>query len=322
MATGTGKSLVAIGLAIAASDAGLRVVIRVHLQEIALQFLTAFQIFRPGLKIGMMGLGFRSIEQITIHLVQVQEFIPCDFLIVDEAHHADAPSWEAAAELNRSNDNLREAAFTATPFRSAPRTRFMCQTRMLKTYDVRAYEFGIQDAMRQGWLVPTIIGIEIPTDGFDAEKVVDSYRRYFPHRAALVFPHSVEEATELLDAFTSRGVQSAVVVGDVNRRHERRACIDAYREGGLDVLISPGCLTEGFDVPRAQVAILTRRIWSLPLFIQQIGRITRRWPDKDASFVLDFSKACKRMDVEPAGLEDLATVQRHKYGEYDALKIA
>ena len=53
------------------------------------------------------------------------------------------------------------------------------------------------------------------------------------------------------------------------------------------VLVTVDVVSEGFDVPAASCAILLRPTQSLGLYLQQVGRVLRPAPGKDAALILD-----------------------------------
>jgi superfamily II DNA or RNA helicase len=55
--------------------------------------------------------------------------------------------------------------------------------------------------------------------------------------------------------------------------------------------------TEGFDSPRAQLAILARPTASAPLFVQMVGRVLRPYPGKAKAVVLDVVGATGRHEL-------------------------
>lgn len=75
-------------------------------------------------------------------------FNPDDFgvLIVDESHHATSPSWREVVAHYRKNPELRVAGFTATPDRGD-------QEALGQVFESVAFNYGILDAIKDGWLV-------------------------------------------------------------------------------------------------------------------------------------------------------------------------
>ena len=68
---------------------------------------------------------------------------------------------------------------------------------------------------------------------------------------------------------------------EVSRRERERA-LDAFRCGGLRVLVSSRVLNEGIDVPDADVAIIVGGTQGQREHVQRIGRLLRPRPGKRA----------------------------------------
>jgi hypothetical protein len=63
--------------------------------------------------------------------------------------------------------------------------------------------------------------------------------------------------------------------------------VAAFAAGTVRVLVTVDVVSEGFDIPAASVAILLRPTQSLGLYLQQVGRVLRPSPGKDAAIILD-----------------------------------
>jgi len=75
-------------------------------------------------------------------------FKPTDFgvLICDEVHHATSKSWKEVINYYRQNPDLRVLGVTATPDRAD-------QEALGQVLESVAFEYGILDAIQDGWLV-------------------------------------------------------------------------------------------------------------------------------------------------------------------------
>lgn len=59
---------------------------------------------------------------------------------------------------------------------------------------------------------------------------------------------------------------------------ERRAIIQAYRNGEITYLCNYGVLTEGFDAPETKIVTIGRPTTKRALYAQMVGRGSRPWP--------------------------------------------
>ncbi|WP_423790247.1 DEAD/DEAH box helicase, partial [Listeria monocytogenes] len=67
---------------------------------------------------------------------------------------------------------------------------------------------------------------------------------------------------------------------------QRDEILRKFEHGGVDVLVSCDLISEGFDLPTVEVAILLRPTKSLSLYLQQVGRAIRIAPEKSRTVVL------------------------------------
>jgi superfamily II DNA or RNA helicase len=61
-----------------------------------------------------------------------------------------------------------------------------------------------------------------------------------------------------------------------------------FTDGPVNICISVGILTKGWDFPPIDLVILDRATTSLPLYLQMIGRGSRTSPGKETFTVLDY----------------------------------
>jgi len=171
-----------------------------------------------------------------------------------------------------------------------------------------AYEYSIQDAIRDGWLVPikqffvTIESLDLSPLKKTGGDFTDSDLAGIVNRAAweiaagtlekagdkptLVFVpgrrrgegNDVSPMETVCAAFNSlRPGCAAFISGDPKEtpRELRAELVAKFRQGELQVLISCGVFLEGFDAPNAAVIAMARPTCSRALYSQAIGRGTR-----------------------------------------------
>lgn len=229
-----------------------------------------------------------------------QKFHPNEFglLIVDEAHHAVAPSYLAVQEYFQRNPDLRLLGVTATPDRAD-------ELAMGRVFESVAMEVGIIDMIEGGWLVP-ILQQFVRVEGLDLSRVKttagDLNQRQLAEilneeqkchqvisptleiaagRQTLVFGTSVEQA-ELMAEIANRFQPGCAdwICGDQVKcpRDRRRQILSDFSRGEFQVLVNVGVLLEGYDEPRVEVVACARPTKSRSLYAQMIGRGTRTVP--------------------------------------------
>jgi superfamily II DNA or RNA helicase len=88
--------------------------------------------------------------------------------------------------------------------------------------------------------------------------------------------------------FREAGYTASHIDGGMNEE-ERDGVLKAFEEGRVQVLTSCDLVSEGFDLPAVEVAILLRPTKSLGLYLQQCGRAIRPHPDKEKTIILDHA---------------------------------
>ena len=88
-------------------------------------------------------------------------------------------------------------------------------------------------------------------------------------------------------AFQEVGVAAASVDGSMSVKKRDRVLAD-YAEGQLTMLCACDILSEGWDSPLTEVLLMARPTLSKIVYVQQLGRGTRKAEGKDCLLVFDF----------------------------------
>lgn len=302
--TGGGKTIVMAEILRSLAKRGRRGMVLVHRRELIAQ--TTNKLDLAGVPHGVIAAGF----DLSNHLVQVASVqtlvrrlqrinTPPDLIVIDEAHHATAGSWGRV--LAHWPDALR-LGVTATPVRTDGRglsavfdrlvlgpsvanlidARFLTSARIYAPPVVadligikrRAGDFAVEDAAQR---------LDRPTVTGDA---IAHYRRFASGQQAITFCCSQRHAEHVCESFNAAGINAATLLGSTDPVARDRV-VQAFAAGQLQVLVTVDVVSEGFDVPAASCAILLRPTASLGLYLQQIGRVLRPAPGKQAAVVLD-----------------------------------
>lgn len=229
-----------------------------------------------------------------------------DVVIVDEFHHAAAPTYERLLAHVRPRELL---GLTATPERSDGLSilshfedRIAAELRLWDAIDQHHLSpfvyFGVHDGLDlsnvpwkrgRGYEVAGLTNLYTADDAW-ARRVIDQVLRRAENPATmrvLGFCVSVEHARFMARCFTKAGIASDAVWAD-SSPDERAAALRALREGRLRVLFSVDLFNEGVDVPLVDTLLLLRPTDSPTLYLQQLGRGLRRAEGKRVCTVLDF----------------------------------
>ena len=236
-------------------------------------------------------------------------------IVIDEAHHAAAPSYRRILDYF---DCPFVLGVTATPQRSD-------NTRLTDVFDEIVYYKTIQDLIEEGYLSP-LVGYRIKTDTDISEvathegdyvqsqleeaidnprrnaTIVSAYTALVPHAKAIVFAAGVKHANNLAASFASSQIATEVILGATDS-DSRRDILARFHSGETNVLVNVGVLTEGFDEPTVDCIILARPTRSTLLYTQIVGRGTRLHEGKEHCTILDFADTTKGR--KPIGLPSL-----------------
>lgn len=115
-------------------------------------------------------------------------------------------------------------------------------------------------------------------------------------RPTLAFTPTVEFARQLAVAFVDAGVRAGFVHAGTPM-DERRQLLRDFHDGTLQVVANCGVLTEGYDEPSVSCVVVARPTKSRALYVQMVGRGTRRHPDKTDLLVLDVVGASDELSL-------------------------
>lgn len=229
-----------------------------------------------------------------------------DVVIVDEFHHAAAPSYRRLLDHVQPRELL---GLTATPERSDDLSilhwfddRIAAELRLWDAIDQQRLSpfmyYGIHDGLDlseipwrrgQGYDVQALSNVYTSTDAW-ARTVVQEVSRLADNPAtmrALGFCVSIEHAKFMADHFNKHNVPSVAVWGD-SPPDDRAAALKDLAAGKVRVVFSVDLFNEGVDVPTVDTLLMLRPTESPTLFLQQLGRGLRRSEGKSFCTVLDF----------------------------------
>jgi hypothetical protein len=130
-------------------------------------------------------------------------------------------------------------------------------------------------------------------DSMAPDRIVEAVREHAGERQGILFAPTVEFASLMAERLNEAGFPAALVTG-AQHRDERRQALEDFRTGKVQWLCNCMVLTEGTDLPMAEVCLIARPTRSAGLFIQMVGRVLRPWPGKLDALVLDVVGASRR----------------------------
>lgn len=293
--TGSGKTLMASEIIRAAAARGSRSLFMAHRKELIDQSVDKLDAF--GVKAGViMADDPRRDDWLTTQVASVQTLVrrldrkpPAQLIIVDECHHATSATYRKIIDAYPEAITL---GLTATPWRTD-------KIGLAEIYQDSVLARTPAELMRDGFLVehesfaydsPDLHKVKVTAGEFNQRDLAvacntqilvgNIVREYLEHargRSAMLFPVSIDHSMALCGVFERNNIRAAHLDFSTPKR-ERESIIERFRGGDIMVLSSVGVLTEGFDVPSAEVAIFARPTKSLTLHLQAFGRILRPSP--------------------------------------------
>lgn len=331
-ATGTGKTVTAV---MDAKRCGGRTLFLAHTQELVNQAADTFRTLWPEVTVGRYIEAIKepeahvvcgSVQSVALHLEDFREDA-FSYLIVDEAHHAAADTYQKILAYFHPAFTL---GLTATPERTDDNRA------ILDIFKNTAHKLDIQTAVEIGELVP-IRCIRIHTN-IDLTKVrfnsvqynirdleskiyvpernrliMDTWLQYVRDKRTVVFCASVRHAEQIAELFRQAGVSAAAVSGGM-KPAERREFQDRFVRREILVLCACDLLNEGWDCPEIEVLFMARPTMSRVLYTQQLGRGMRLFPGKESLMVFDFVDNASQYNM-PQSLHRLFKLKEYRPGQ-------
>jgi superfamily II DNA or RNA helicase/HKD family nuclease len=317
-ATGTGKTvLAALDYKRVCEEKGrqLTLLFVAHRREILVQARSTYRAVMQSGAFGELFVGpekpsnwkhvFASVQSLTRGLDRIEPD-HFDVLVIDEFHHAQAPTYR------RMLDRLRPAellGLTATPERGDDinvadeffEGRVATELRLWDALDadllVPFHYFGLADDVdlsqvewkRGNYDLETLSAL-YTGNNVRAAKVIKELRDKVlstNDMRALGFCVSIQHAHYMARVFNEAGIRSVAVSGATDS-DERNAALARLRGKEINCIFAVDLFNEGLDVPEIDTILLLRPTQSSTIFLQQLGRGLRRAEGKAVLTVLDF----------------------------------
>jgi superfamily II DNA or RNA helicase len=304
--TGSGKTVIFSYIAAGMARNNKRILIVAHRRELLKQISAALK--KVGVAHAVMAGGYRGVPTANVVVASVFTLVkrikgmqPFDLIIGDEAHHfTPDSSW---GKVVIGFPRARVLGVTATPERLDGKG-------LGQMFDDMVMGPTVAELTAQGFLshaivyapsAPDLNGVGTRMGDYVQKQLeeamvktvitgsaVKHYGKYAPGKKAIAFCVSVRHAKDVAAEFREAGYTASHIDGGMNEE-ERDGVLKAFEEGRVQVLTSCDLVSEGFDLPAVEVAILLRPTKSLGLYLQQCGRAIRPHPDKEKTIILDHA---------------------------------
>ena len=323
-ATGVGKTVVSAFdyKRFRQANRQARLLFVAHREEILKQSRDTFRVILKDLNFGELQVGNNQAQSMDHLFISIQSFNSMklienttpdfyDFIIVDEFHHAAAPSYQKLLAHYKPKILL---GLTATPER-------MDGKDILRYFDdTIAAEIRLTDAVDRKLLSPfQYFGVADSVDlsqvkwskkGYDLQElenlythnkirssqIMNSLRKYVTDLSdvkGLGFCVSVNHALYMAKVFEEAGIPALALHGGSSDEDRNQAKGRLIR-GEIKLIFVVDLYNEGVDIPEINTILFLRPTESLTVFLQQLGRGLRLAENKECLTVLDFIGQARR----------------------------
>ncbi len=323
-ATGTGKTVISAFdyKRFRKEQAGghCRLLFVAHREEILRQSLYTFRAVLKDANFGDLFVGGNLPDSLEALFISIQTFNSRDFrrstqadfydyIVVDEFHHAAAPTYQELLGYYQPKILL---GLTATPERMDGKS-------ILPYFDNRiAAEIRLPEAIDRKLLCPfQYFGVTDTIDldqlrwsagGYDKGELTKVYSlsgKVAENRAGMIvssllkyvtdmdtvkglgFCVSIQHAEFMSHFFNEKGIPSMYLTGK-SAEEERKNAKNELVSGKVRFIFVVDIYNEGVDIPEVNTVLFLRPTESLTIFLQQLGRGLRLAEGKECLTVLDF----------------------------------
>lgn len=315
---------------------GSRVIVLAHRDELVDQAIAKIRAIAPDLSVGKVKAGDNDYDADVMvcsvqtlaslgrrsQLVHMQDtYGNIGLIITDECHHAAAATYK---KIYAAFPKALQLGVTATMARGdgvglgkvwddvvySRSILWMISKGYLsdvrtKRVDLKSLDMGAVSVSRGDYAAGDLGRALMEAEADTA--IARAYREHAGDRQGIVFTPTVETAWAACQALNSAGIPAATVSGETPRQ-TRTEHYEWFRTGKVQVLVNCMVLTEGFDAPWAEVAVIARPTQSAPLYTQMVGRVLRPYPGKRDALVLDLVGASSNklrtlIDLDPGSVQ-------------------
>ena len=232
-----------------------------------------------------------SIQWLNRHLDELEraESMP-GLIVVDEAHHAIADSYQ---DLFNRNRRALKLGMTATPCR-------MNKNSFTKLFENLLTSPCTNDFIMRGYLAPydyVVIGKfsneqltvnQLKGRGSDGDyaikemdeklnipqtiqRLYDSVKKYADGKKGIVYAIDIVHAQAIAACYNALGLKS-VALDSKTPAKKRKEMVEAFRRSEINCLVNVNLFDEGFDCPDVEFIQMARPTLSLAKYMQMVGR--------------------------------------------------
>lgn len=283
--TGAGKTVMGAWLCRALSGKTAWVT---HTQDLVTQ--SAAKLREWGLRVGVIAAGYTPDPFAQVQVVSIQTAVAREVelrvenLFLDEAHHFMATDWRAALDRFHARKTL---GATATPERADGKP-------LGDIFDELVVAASYSELIAAGHLVPArVLRPSRELQKGIALKPEEAWLKHCADRRGFGYCRTVKEAEELAAAMGDE----VSVISQKTEPEIRKSRLEHLAAGRMRLLWNVYALTEGVDVPPADVALLARKFGHVSLLLQSCGRVLRPFAGKREALIIDLPGMTHRLGL-------------------------
>lgn len=301
--TGGGKSVVIGEIIAQAALKSSRVYLVVHRDKLIDQLKKTLE--SRGISVGIVKSGVKPTDA-SVQIISILSWrsrtaqlpVP-DLILVDEAHRACAKSY---LSFFKAYDSAKAVGFTATPclingeglhkaFDSlviGPSVDWLIERGYLAQFDYKMMtpiltpEELQEIAVRNGDYSVQALTRRIKPEHYQAQALnaLVEYGNLRSDSKVFSFAMDIVAADALADYYRSQGVSACALHSEISEPEQFDILETFKNTDDINVIVSVDLFTEGIDVPRLDVVQMLRPTQSLRIYLQQVGRVLRKYGDK------------------------------------------
>lgn len=316
---GSGKSIVIAEIARLTTEKGGNVLFFVNRKELVNQIKDSFV---------KQGVDLSNCTIMTVGKVanRLEKIPKPDLIIIDEAHHTRAKSYEKIINYFKDVPLL---GFTATPWRmngkgfndlysslvEGPQVEWLIEHHRLADYTYVSRILGKKDLLKVSSTSDyTSRSMNQYIKSMNFGNMIKTYEEFAKDRKTIVYAPSIESAKLIVRKFKENGF-NAVKVDSKAHKAEREEILNNFKIGKTKIIVNVDLISEGFDVPDCSCVIMLRPTKSLVLYLQQAMRCMRYQPHKKAIIIdhVGNFKSEEKVKVKYFGINNEIKTKVKKY---------
>jgi DNA repair protein RadD len=301
LSTGGGKTVIFCHMLTQAAERGIKSMMVVKGVQLVEQ--ASRRLFREGVSHGVrQGNHWNKNYSAKIQICSVDTLIargdrpPAQLIVIDEAHMATSNGYK---KLLEHYPDAYIVAVTATPY-----TRESLE----HLADVVVSPITMNELIARGYLVgakyyapstPDLKGVRTQNGDYVSEQledrmnsltgdIVNHWLRLSRDRPTLGFAVNIRHSESLTAQFIQKGIPAEHIEG-MHTLVEREEAFARLARGDTKIIFNVGVACTGVDLPFLKTVLMARPTKSYSLYIQQCGRGTRPFEDKDHFLLLDHA---------------------------------